>query len=135
MPDTQQAYVTACPVGCAVPLAPTDILLPEGRLLRCPECGQLVSQVSTARYWETMEQFDRADFNQPASHELQRRFTVSRRWLGATAALLGKEPQAIRLIDVGCSRGLFVEAAVRLGFHAEGVEPAPRIAAAARGRS
>jgi len=38
----------------------------------------------------------------------------------------------VRLLDVGCSRGLFVEAAVGLGFQAEGVEPAPHVAAAAR---
>ena len=125
-------YIKSCPVGCAEPLAATNIVLPEGPLLRCAGCGQLVSQVSTARYRETMEQFDRADFNQPGPRELERRFKIARRRLNAIAALLGKQPRGIRLIDVGCSRGHFVEAAARLGFQAEGVEPAPRVAAAAR---
>jgi 2-polyprenyl-3-methyl-5-hydroxy-6-metoxy-1,4-benzoquinol methylase len=38
----------------------------------------------------------------------------------------------MRLLDVGCSRGQYVAAAEQFGFSAEGVEPAPRIAAAAR---
>jgi len=106
--------------------------LPEGALLRCPSCGQLVSQVTTARYWETMEQFDRSDFNLPTPGALARRMSVSRRRLGAIAALLDKNPTDARLLDVGCSRGQFVEAAAQFGYRAEGVEPAPRLAAAAR---
>lgn len=132
MPDLQEAYIAACPVGCAAPLVASDIVLPEGPLLRCAGCGQLVSQVSAARYWETMAQFDRADFNQPAGRELERRFQVARRRLDRIAGLLGKPPQDVRLVDVGCSRGHFVAAAAKLGFQAEGVEPAPYIAAAAQ---
>ena len=78
VPDREEAYVSACPVGCASQLTATDILLPEGALLRCPGCGQLVSQVTTARYWETMEQFDRSDFNLPTPRALARRTSVSR---------------------------------------------------------
>ncbi len=125
-------YVESCPVGCAAPLAVTRIVLPEGPLLRCPGCGQLVSQVAAGRYWETMQQFDRADFNQPTGRELERRFAVARRRLAHIARLLNKGPAEIRLLDVGCSRGQFIAAAAGLGFNAEGVEPAPQIAAAAR---
>lgn len=132
MADRAQAYITACPVGCTAPLAATDIVLPEGPLLRCMDCGQLTSQVTSGHYWETMARFDRADFNQPAGRELARRNRVAGRRLRTIAALLGEAPREIRLLDVGCSRGQFVQAAVSLGFHAEGVEPAPRIAAAAR---
>lgn len=128
----QERHIESCPVGCAAPLAATDIVLPEGPLLRCTECGQLVSQVSTARYWETMAQFDRADFNQPAGAELERRNQVARRRLRVIARLLKKTPSELRILDVGCSRGQFVQAAVDLGFEAEGVEPAPHVAAAAR---
>lgn len=132
VPDTQPTYVSECPIGCASQLTATQIVLPEGALRRCPGCGQLVSQVTAARYWETMEQFDRADFNQPTAGALARRRSVFHRRLGAIAALLGKEPSEARLLDVGCSRGHFVEAAAQSGFRAEGVEPAPRLAAAAR---
>ncbi len=129
----QDRYVVSCPVGCAAPLAATGIALPEGPLLRCSGCGQLVSQVSAGRYWETMRQFDRPDFNQPAGRELERRYAVARRRLAVIARLLSKGPAEIRLLDVGCSRGQFIAAAGRLGFDAEGVEPAPQVAAAARG--
>lgn len=132
MPDTSTAYIAACPVGCTAPLQVTDLVLPEGPLRRCPECGQLASQASAARYQETMTQFDQADFNQPVGRELERRNQVAGRRLRRIAALLGKSPQSIRLVDVGCSRGQFVAAAAALGFQAEGVEPAPQIAAAAR---
>ena len=128
----QQRYVTSCPVGCAAPLESTEIVLPEGVLLRCAECGQLMSQITTAAYRASMERFNEADFNQPAGRELERRHSVARRRLARIGALLGREPSAIRLLDVGCSRGQFLEAAVKLGFQAEGVEPASAIAEAAR---
>ena len=132
MLDDGRAFISTCPVGCTASLVVTDIVLPEGPLLRCADCGQLISQASAARYWETMAQFDRSDFNQPAGRELERRFTVARRRLTVIAALLNKSPATIRLIDVGCSRGQFVQAAAEQGFEAEGVEPAPHIAAAAQ---
>lgn len=132
MPESLLPYIRACPVGCAAPLVATGIVLPEGPLLRCADCGQLVSQASAARYWETMAQFDQSDFNQPAGSELERRRTVARRRLATIGTLLGNSPNSIRLVDIGCSRGQFVQAAAELGFNAEGVEPAPHIAAAAR---
>ena len=131
---THDRYVQSCPIGCAAPLAPTDIVLPEGPLLECPECGQLTSQVTEQRYWQTMAQFDHADFNLPAGRELARRSSVAARRLSRIASLLGRSPSGIRLLDVGCSRGHFIEAAARNGFQAEGVEPAPGVAAEARAR-
>lgn len=125
-------YVSACPVGCRDAFVATELALPEGRLNRCPGCGQLVSRVSEARYRETMASFDRPGFNQPAGCELARRNAVARRRLRTVAALLGAPPSAIRVLDVGCSRGQFVQSAATLGFRAEGVEPAPRMVTAAR---
>jgi len=125
-------YVTRCPVGCPPALQATAIVLPEGPLRRCPECGQLVSSADSQRYEETMKQFNAPDFNQPQGRELGRRQGVAARRLRRIAALLEREPAGIRILDVGCSRGQFVEAARDLGFQAEGVEPAPRIAAAAQ---
>jgi 2-polyprenyl-3-methyl-5-hydroxy-6-metoxy-1,4-benzoquinol methylase len=129
---TPAPYVAACPVGCSADLALTAIVLPEGRLRRCTECGQLLSQIGEAAYWESMRQFDEVEFNLPAPHELARRFAVARRRLAMISALLGRPPAALRVLDVGCSRGNFLAAGARLGYHMEGVEPAPGIAASAR---
>jgi len=128
-----QRYLDACPIGCTAPLIETDIALPEGVLLRCASCGQLVSQATPRRYWDTMAQFDGTDYNQPRGRELARRNRLAQRRLRIIARLLKKQPQSIRILDVGCSRGQFVQAAAALGFDAAGVEPAPRAAAAARG--
>jgi 2-polyprenyl-3-methyl-5-hydroxy-6-metoxy-1,4-benzoquinol methylase len=127
-----QPYLSACPVGCSAPLAPTNIVLPEGYLLRCEECGQLLSQIDEPAYWKSMQHFDREGFNVPAPRELKRRFKVARRRLNAIRALLKQRPAATRVLDVGCSRGSFLAAGVKLGFNMEGVEPAADIAAAAR---
>ncbi len=126
------SYVMSCPVGCAAPLETTAYALPEGPLRRCSGCGQLLSAVGEKRYWETMESFNAPDFNQPPAHEMERRRSVANRRLHTIARLLGKAPAASRLVDIGCSRGQFVGFAGEAGFQAEGVEPAPDIAAAAR---
>ncbi len=125
-------YVASCPVGCDMALVTTPLVLPEGALRRCINCGQLLSAVDESRYWETMAAFNAPGFNQPAQHALERRHNVARRRLRTLAHLLGKLPAEIRLVDIGCSRGQFVDFAARAGFAAEGVEPAPDIAAAAR---
>jgi SAM-dependent methyltransferase len=130
--DTAQPYVSACPVGCSAPLAQTTLALREGVLRRCDECGQLLSRIDEAAYWESMRQFDQHEFNQPPPHELARRFKVARRRLDTISALLEKPPAALRVLDVGCSRGNFLAAGSKLGYHMEGVEPAATIAAAAR---
>lgn len=128
----EQTYVRSCPVGCTAPITASAIVVAEGALRRCSGCGQLLSAASAARYAETMEQFNAADFNAPQGRELARRQTVARKRLSRIAALLGKTAADIRVLDVGCSRGQFVAAAIAAGYRAEGVEPAPRIAEAAR---
>lgn len=128
----EQPYLTSCPVGCHAPLQPTQYMLPEGALLRCAECGQLLSQCSEQRYWQSMQEFDDPQGTLPNERTAERRFRRSRKFLDHIAALLGKPPAEIRLLDVGCSSGAFLGAAVRLGFAAEGVEPAPRAAQTAQ---
>ena len=125
-------YVSACPIGCGGALHTTDMRLPEGPLRRCAGCGQLISAASESRYWKTMATFNAAGFNQPAPKEIERRRKVAARRLKALSRLLGKPPADIRLVDIGCSRGQFVDFATQAGFVAEGVEPAAKIAAAAR---
>lgn len=130
--DTSPLLIQHCPVGCDAQLEASAIVLPEGPLLRCAECGQLVSQITTATYQRSMTAFDSPGFNLPSGSEAARRVALARRRLDRAGRLLAKTPGEIRLIDVGCSRGDFVAAAAQLGFHAQGVEPAPQIAAAAR---
>jgi 2-polyprenyl-3-methyl-5-hydroxy-6-metoxy-1,4-benzoquinol methylase len=125
-------YVEVCPIGCRSQLVPTAIVMPQGPLLECSECGQLVSQVSAERYWDMMRAFDDPGYSQLAGRESGRRAQVANRRLAKISRLLGRPAQETRLVDVGCSRGHFLAAAVAAGYQAEGVEPAPRIVAAAR---
>ncbi len=132
MAESATPYITLCPVGCSAPLEPTAIVLPEGALLRCAECGQLLSRIDERAYRESMRKFDGQGFNLPAPREAERRIRLARRRLDRIGTLLQKPPAEIRVLDVGCSRGNFLAAGARLGFQMEGVEPAASIAAAAR---
>ena len=129
---TSNAYVTACPIGCTAPIALSNYVLPEGALRRCTGCGQLMSAVDEKRYWETMATFNAPGFNRPSAHEVARRWSVAKRRLDTVTHLRGTLKTDARWVDIGCSRGQFVEFAARAGYVAEGVEPAADIAEAAR---
>lgn len=129
---TDTALIAHCPVGCTSTLEPTAIIQPEGALLRCSACGQLVSQIGAAAWTRSMQAFDAADFNLPNPRETERRQRVARKRLARITQILGRGPAGATLVDVGCSRGDFVATATAFGFTAEGVEPAPHIAEAAR---
>ncbi len=116
-------YLSACPVGCNGPLQVTEIFLPEGPLLRCAACGQLISQCSEEQYRQSMREFNTAEGTQPKPDARQRRFIRSKRYLDQIEGLLGKPRNEIRLLHVGCSSGYFLDVASQLGFDAEGVEP------------
>lgn len=128
----QQPYIETCPVGCVSTFAATDIFLPEGNLLRCDACGQLVSRIDESAYALSMRQFDQPGFNRIDESTAVRRFKVARRRLVKIRHWLGQPALAARVLDVGCSRGSFLEAGLSMGFQMEGVEPAANIAAAAR---
>lgn len=126
-------YLNICPVGCDGPLQVTEIVMPEGVLLCCAECGQLISQCSEERYWQSMQEFDDVEGTLPKPDARQRRFIRSKRYLEQIESLLGKPRNEIRLLDVGCSSGYFLEVAGQLGFvDAEGVEPGERAVQTAR---
>ena len=132
MSNPESRFLNTCPAGCDAPLEATGYILPEGALLRCTACGQLLSQCSEARYWESMQEFDDSRGTLPKAGSEGDRLRRSKKFLDRIAALLGQPPEKICLLDVGCSSGAFLHAAVKLGFRAEGVEPAPRAAATAR---
>jgi 2-polyprenyl-3-methyl-5-hydroxy-6-metoxy-1,4-benzoquinol methylase len=132
MSYSENRYLQSCPVGCNATLEKTEFVLPEGALLRCSACGQLISQCSEARYWESMQEFDDPQGTLPNARSKERRFRRSKKFLDRLAGLIQRPPSQIRLLDVGCSSGAFLGAAVRLGYLAEGVEPAPKAAATAQ---
>lgn len=132
MSDSALRYLSRCPVGCSSELETTQYILPEGVLLRCSACGQLISQCTSADYWESMREFDDPKGTLPVAGSEQRRFRRSKGFLDRISKALNRSAGQIRLLDVGCSSGAFLDAAVKSGFLAEGVEPAPKAAAAAQ---
>lgn len=132
MDGAQQRYIGSCPVGCPGPLAVTNIVLPEGPLMRCPQCGQLVSQCTKDQYVLALARFDDAAGTLPAPDARARRDELGGRWLRRILTLLGKQPADVRLLDVGCSSGALLMTARALGFAAEGVEPSAGPAETAR---
>jgi predicted Zn finger-like uncharacterized protein len=131
MPASER-LITTCPVGCGARFEVSDVDLPEGRLLRCSACGQLVSQISETAYRASMQAFDSPEFDRPSPAEVERRRGTAARRLTRIGKLLDTTATRLKLLDVGCSRGDFVAAAADLGLHAEGVEPAAHIAEGAR---
>ena len=125
-------YVTACPVGCIAPLEPTDNVQPEGALLRCAGCGQLISQCSGEQYVEALRKWDTRSGTLPDARSEGRHREVSGRRLATLLRLLGTPPDQTRLLDVGCSSGAFLAAAAAMGLQVEGVEPSPEAAEGAR---
>ena len=132
MSDPESRFLNTCPAGCNAPLETTGYVLPEGALLRCGACGQLLSQCTQARYWESMQEFDDPQGTLPKAGSEGGRLRRSKKFLDRIAALLVQPPGEIHLLDVGCSSGAFLHAAVKLGFRAEGVEPALQAAATAQ---
>ncbi len=131
MSNTER-FLQTCPVGCNAPLETTSYLMPEGALLRCTACGQLLSQCSEARYWQSMQEFDDPKGTLPKAGSERSQLRRARKFLDQISKLLGRTPGQIRLLDVGCSAGAFLHAAVKLGYQAQGVEPAPQAAATAQ---
>lgn len=128
MIDKSGHYIETCPVGCKGSLNETNIILAEGCLLRCSVCGQLISQCSQSQYQQSMNEFDNPKGTLPDSDAVERHSRRTSKWLFQIASKLDKPHHEIRLLDVGCSSGSFLRIANKLGFKAEGVEPAPQAA-------
>jgi SAM-dependent methyltransferase len=124
--------LTRCPVGCAGALANSAILLPEGPLRRCAECGQLVSQCTESAYVAALTKWDTSRGTRPDQRSVARHEQVSRRRVAAMLGLLSRPATNARLLDVGCSSGAFLASAARQGLTVEGIEPSPEAAASAR---
>ncbi|MGD8985675.1 MAG: class I SAM-dependent methyltransferase [Desulfobacteraceae bacterium] len=135
MSDSLPPYIKYCPVGCHSGLEDSDIVLAEGPLQCCIDCGQLVSRCSEDLYWKSMDEFDDPKGTWPTGKAADRLLRHTKQILTRVERFLGKKRGEIRLLDVGCSNGAFISTAQSLGIHAEGVEPsaAPAQAAIASG--
>lgn len=131
-PAGPQTVVPSCPIGCASPFFPSGIVLPEGPLQRCGACGQLFFQGDTAGFRRSLDSFEACQGPSPQDPGFKRLRQRARRTLTRAGAILGKPIEGLRLLDVGCSSGGFIAAAASLGAKAEGVEPMPGPAAAAK---
>ena len=132
MPAESPRLFECCPVGCQAPLEDTTLVVAGGRLQRCPECGQLLSQASKTRYLERLQIWDQPRGTLPEAISAKRRDAVARRRLKTIATLLRKLPAESLLLDVGCSSGAFLQTARQMGFPAEGIDPAPQAARTAQ---
>ncbi len=79
-----------------------------------------------------MEEFNEPRGTLPDEKSKARSLRRSKKYLDTVRRLLGKSPNQISLLDVGCSSGAFLGAAASLGYRAEGVEPAQQAAATAQ---
>jgi len=119
-------YVKACPAGCAAVLERTDILVAEGPLLKCRECGQLVSQMTEEAYARSIAALDVPEGTLPQSRLHGSPPRMHKKRLKKISRLAGLAPQRSRLLDVGCSSGAFLASARSLGYVGTGVEPAAK---------
>lgn len=132
--EDSRRFIRHCPVGCTGPLVATAVVMPEGALLRCTGYGQWISQVTPERYRDSMREFDTEQGTAPDAASVQRRQALATQRIDRLAALAGRRREELRLLDVGCSSGAFLEAARLLQVPARGVEPAPSAAAGARAK-
>ncbi len=121
-----------CPIGHLNSLFPTNVVLLEGPLLECSACGQMVSVCSKKRYHESMQEFNTSEGTLPNEASIHRSFKLHAKRLSLIQNLLKLAAKDIKILDVGCSSGAFLESARRMHFKIEGFEPAPAAAATAR---
>jgi len=114
-------FFTQCPVGCDSRLLESHIVLPEGALMKCSDCGQLLSQCDESVYNEAMKRFD-------SHHGVDKNPRAHLRRLGRIRRYWPIPPEDTRILDVGCSFGMFLGILTDSGFRAEGVEPATNAA-------
>jgi len=111
---------------------PTLIELPEGYLRRCTQCGQLMSACTPERYAQSMQEFNAPEGTMLSGKDMERQKKRIGHILMQGIHHLPPSRSKISILDVGCSSGSVLKVGADLGFHVQGVEPAPKAAATAR---
>ncbi len=125
-------YLPDCPLGHSSSLVNSTFSLPEGILRACKTCGQLVSSCTQEVYDSTMQEFDTPEGTAPSGKAIKRANKVGIFRLKLIQRYLNKPRRDIKLLDLGCSSGSFLEVVQKFGFQAEGLEPAQKAAMSAR---
>ncbi len=125
-------YISSCPLGCNSEIVDTEIIRPEGCLKLCAQCGQLFSQCTETFYRESMMEFDDPKGTWPPPENSPRLVQSTSKVIRKIEKLTAKNRSQIRLLDVGCSSGAFINTAANMGVPCEGVEPAQKAAEAAK---
>lgn len=121
-------YIECCPIDNSIDFETTSYKQAEGYLLKCKTCGQLISQCTKDCFMQTMQEFNDPVGTKPNEKSKKRAFVLHSKRLKLIKNILKKEPRDIKLLDVGCSSGAFLESANKLNFTTFGVEPAPEAA-------
>jgi 2-polyprenyl-3-methyl-5-hydroxy-6-metoxy-1,4-benzoquinol methylase len=102
-------------------LVESDIVIPECTLLKCSDCGQMLSSADEKLYYETMKRFDdiRQMDTSPRVH-IKRLARMRRYWRNP--------PGGTKVLDVGCSFGMFLKELKKNGYDAFGVDPSEEAA-------
>jgi 2-polyprenyl-3-methyl-5-hydroxy-6-metoxy-1,4-benzoquinol methylase len=131
-PATDAERVLACNICGGVELAATYRKFAHD-LVRCASCGLVFVAHPQASDGDRTDADDLSAMLEPGARAFaarcraaRRKVTVLRRTVGAAGGL--------RLLDIGCSRGLFLVEARRAGFSVCGVERSPVTAAFASSR-
>ena len=133
IPSATDRLITRCPVGCDSELNETTLMLPEGRLLSCAACGQLVSQIHESAYLAALAKFDNATGTLPAASAQGRHDQRAAKLFKRIRIMVQlRAGERMKLLDIGCSTGALMMSALQEGIDAEGVEPAERAARAAQ---
>lgn len=114
-----------CPNGCAGDLYPTNLMVAEGVLRKCPSCGQLVSSCTKEHYDLSNQDWNTEEGTWPSEKDMRRLRKRKSRDINTIFDLLSKKSD-IRLLDVGCSNGAFISIANSLGVKAEGIDPSEK---------
>lgn len=125
-------YIKSCPVGCEAEAKDSPIILPEGCLKQCTECGQLFSQCTEVQYNDSMEEFNVSVGTWPRPDTLGSLERSTKKTLKRIEKILKKPLSQLKLLDVGCSNGAFIFVAGKMGVECEGIEPAKEAALSAQ---